>query len=198
MSDNTPTGPGDQGREPEEKVDSVADEQEQLRERKLYKADAADEATADGASVEDTGAAGGDDAPPPIQRSTAQAPKRRKKAPSDDERIAALEEEFTPEEQAAAVATRRRTAQAPVRKTDPTRTRAEATAATGEHDPWSTKSPVTFVKQSVNELRKVVWPTGREMSGYFAAVLVFVLFIITFVGLLDLLFGWALLGLLGD
>lgn len=198
MSDNTPTGTGDQGREPEEKVDSAAGEQEQLRERKLYKADAADETTAEGATDEEPGAPGDQDAPPPIQRTTAQAPKRRKRATSDDERIAALEEEFTPEEQASAVATRRRTAQAPVRKSAPTRTRAEATGSSEEHDPWSTKSPVTFVKQSVNELRKVVWPTGREMSGYFVAVLVFVLFIITFVGLLDLLFGWALLGLLGD
>lgn len=196
MSDNTPAGAGDKGREPEESVDSAAGEQEQLRKRKLYKADAADEPTAEATADTD-----GDDsdALPPIERATAKAPKRRKKPGTpDDERIAALEDEFTPEEQAAAVGIRRRTANAPVRKSAPTRTRSEATAATDEHDPWSTKSPVTFVKQSANELKKVVWPTGKEMSGYFAAVLVFVLFIITFVGLLDLLFGWALLGLLGD
>lgn len=53
--------------------------------------------------------------------------------------------------------------------------------------------PVTFVNQSVAELRKVVWPTAEQMRTYFVVVLVFVVFMITVVSLLDLLFGWALL-----
>lgn len=53
--------------------------------------------------------------------------------------------------------------------------------------------PVTFVNESVGELRKVVWPTSEMMRTYFVVVLVFVLFMITVVSLLDLLFGWALL-----
>lgn len=57
--------------------------------------------------------------------------------------------------------------------------------------------PVEFSRQSAAELRKVIWPTGEQLSQYFAVVLVFVLFIITFVGLLDLFFGWSLLKLLG-
>ena len=57
--------------------------------------------------------------------------------------------------------------------------------------------PVEFTRQSAAELRKVIWPTGEQLSQYFVVVLVFVLFIITFVGLLDLFFGWGLLKLLG-
>ncbi len=58
-------------------------------------------------------------------------------------------------------------------------------------------SPPEFVRQSVGELRKVVWPTGEQVRGYFVVVLVFVLFIIAFVSVLDLVFGWALLQVFG-
>lgn len=58
-------------------------------------------------------------------------------------------------------------------------------------------TPAQFVGESVGELRKVVWPTGEQMRGYFAVVLVFVLFIIAFVSLLDLAYGWALLKVFG-
>jgi preprotein translocase subunit SecE len=54
-------------------------------------------------------------------------------------------------------------------------------------------SPVTFVKESVGELRKVVYPTGQQLANYFVVVLIFVLFIIAIVSLLDLAFGWAIL-----
>ena len=53
--------------------------------------------------------------------------------------------------------------------------------------------PVTFVKESVGELRKVVYPTGPQLLNYFVVVLIFVLFIIAFVSVLDLVFGWAIL-----
>lgn len=52
--------------------------------------------------------------------------------------------------------------------------------------------PVTFVRESVGELRKVVYPTGQQLLNYFVVVLVFVLFIIAYVSLLDLGFGWAM------
>lgn len=52
--------------------------------------------------------------------------------------------------------------------------------------------PVTFVKESVGELRKVVYPTGQQLLQYFVVVLIFVLFIIGIVSLLDLGFGWAI------
>ena len=49
--------------------------------------------------------------------------------------------------------------------------------------------PVTFVQQSVAELRKVVYPTGPQLANYFVVVLIFVLFIIAYVSLLDLGIG---------
>lgn len=52
--------------------------------------------------------------------------------------------------------------------------------------------PVTFVRESVGELRKVVYPTGQQLLNYFVVVLIFVLFIIAYVSLLDLGFGWAM------
>jgi len=52
--------------------------------------------------------------------------------------------------------------------------------------------PVTFVRESVGELRKVVYPTGQQLLNYFVVVLVFVLFIIAYVSLLDLGMGWAI------
>ena len=53
--------------------------------------------------------------------------------------------------------------------------------------------PVTFVRQAIAELRKVIYPTGQQLANYFVVVLVFVLFIIAFVSLLDLAFGAAIL-----
>ncbi|GAB3624643.1 hypothetical protein GCM10027418_27280 [Mariniluteicoccus endophyticus] len=90
-----------------------------------------------------------------------------------------------------AVATRpgRRT---PARKDRPTapRKKAEAQAETRT-------TPGKFVGESVGELRKVVWPTANQVQQYFVVVLVFVMFIIAFVSLLDLAFGWALLKIFG-
>ena len=50
-------------------------------------------------------------------------------------------------------------------------------------------SPATFYRQVVAELRKVVWPTQEQLVTYFLVVLVFVLFFMTLVSLLDLGFG---------
>lgn len=57
--------------------------------------------------------------------------------------------------------------------------------------------PITFAGQSVDELKKVVWPTWPQVSSYFWAVLTFVLFIIAYVSLLDLGLGTLLLKLFG-
>ena len=92
------------------------------------------------------------------------------------------------------VSTRPARKTAPTRKATKTPSRKEATAATGAR---SFPNPVRFVRESVAELRKVVWPTGAQVRQYFVVVLVFVLFIIVFVGLLDFGLGWALLKLLG-
>jgi preprotein translocase subunit SecE len=43
-----------------------------------------------------------------------------------------------------------------------------------------------FYRQILSELKKVLWPTRKQLSTYTAVVLVFVLFIIAVVSLLDL------------
>jgi preprotein translocase subunit SecE len=53
-------------------------------------------------------------------------------------------------------------------------------------------TPVKFVRQSIAELRKVVYPTGQQLVNYFVVVLVFVLFVIAYVSLLDLGLGWVI------
>ena len=89
---------------------------------------------------------------------------------------------------------RPRSSKAPVKKKDaPTRSRKEATLGVTE----KRTGPVTFVKQSISELRKVVWPTGSQLTQYFVVVLIFVMFMIALVSLLDFAFGWGLLKALG-
>jgi len=78
-----------------------------------------------------------------------------------------------------------RAAKAPVKKDRPTARRDTA------HKVQRT-GPVTFVKESVAELRKVVYPTGPQLVNYFVVVLIFVLFVIAYVSLLDLGFGAAM------
>jgi preprotein translocase subunit SecE len=46
-----------------------------------------------------------------------------------------------------------------------------------------------YYRQVVAELRKVIWPTRRELVTYTTVVIVFVLVIIAFVSVLDLGFG---------
>lgn len=58
-------------------------------------------------------------------------------------------------------------------------------------------SPITFYRQVVAELRKVVWPTQQQLITYFLVVVVFVLVIMGFVALLDLGFGKAVLAVFG-
>ena len=50
-------------------------------------------------------------------------------------------------------------------------------------------TPVTFYRQVVAELRKVVYPTQQQLVTYFFVVLVFVLVLMLLVSLLDLAFG---------
>ncbi|HJQ06597.1 MAG TPA: preprotein translocase subunit SecE [Nocardioides sp.] len=48
---------------------------------------------------------------------------------------------------------------------------------------------MTFYRQIVAELRKVVWPTRDQLVTYFFVVMAFVLFMIALVSLLDLGLG---------
>jgi preprotein translocase subunit SecE len=82
--------------------------------------------------------------------------------------------------------------QAPIKKATPTRKRDPKT-----DEEEGGVGPVTFTRQSVGELKKVVWPSGDDVKQYFLVVLVFVLIIMGIVFGLDTLFGWGLLKLLG-
>lgn len=46
-----------------------------------------------------------------------------------------------------------------------------------------------FIRQVINELRKVVTPTRKELISYTAVVLVFVVIMMVLVSVLDLAFG---------
>ncbi|OLO48552.1 preprotein translocase subunit SecE [Actinomyces oris] len=46
-----------------------------------------------------------------------------------------------------------------------------------------------FIRQVIDELRKVVWPTMNELWTYFAVVVVFIIAIMAFTGVLDFAFN---------
>jgi preprotein translocase subunit SecE len=45
---------------------------------------------------------------------------------------------------------------------------------------------LTFLKQVVAELRKVIWPNRKQMGSYSSVVLAFLVFMVTLIGLVDL------------
>jgi preprotein translocase subunit SecE len=121
--------------------------------------------------------------------------------PADDLDLAARgldDVELTEEEQVALAAASAR----PVR-----RAAAEQAAGKGHATPRQRRAgtddeqrrttPAQFVRESVAELKKVVWPTGNQLQQYFVVVLVFVLIMIGIVAVLDLAFGWLMLKALG-
>jgi preprotein translocase subunit SecE len=55
-----------------------------------------------------------------------------------------------------------------------------------------------FYRQVIAELRKVIWPTRRELITYTSVVLVFVIVIMAYVGVLDLAFGRLVLAVFGN
>ena len=58
-------------------------------------------------------------------------------------------------------------------------------------------TPAQFARESVAELKKVVWPTPNQLQQYFVVVLVFVLIMIAIVSVLDLGFGTLILRIFG-
>ena len=91
----------------------------------------------------------------------------------------------------------------PVRKSLPDDAPAKKDHATPKQRAGSAKArkkrttPASFARESVGELRKVVWPTASQLRQYFVVVLVFVLLVIAYVSVLDLLFGWGVLKIFG-
>jgi preprotein translocase subunit SecE len=56
---------------------------------------------------------------------------------------------------------------------------------------------VRFLREVVAELRKVIWPTRKELVTYTAVVLVFVSFMVALIALLDIAFAKGVLWLFG-
>ncbi|HEY9523736.1 MAG TPA: preprotein translocase subunit SecE [Thermopolyspora sp.] len=54
-----------------------------------------------------------------------------------------------------------------------------------------------YYRQVVAELRKVIWPTRNELISYTAVVIVFVLIIIAYISVLDVIFGRVVLAIFG-
>ncbi len=61
----------------------------------------------------------------------------------------------------------------------------------------SRTTPALFYRQVVAELRKVIWPTRRDLVTYTTVVMVFVLIMVGIVYGLDWLFGEAVLRVFG-
>ncbi|MPY99027.1 MAG: preprotein translocase subunit SecE [Actinophytocola sp.] len=59
------------------------------------------------------------------------------------------------------------------------------------------KRIVRYLRESVAELRKVIWPTRKQMVTYTIVVIVFVIFMVSLVALLDWGFGKAMFALFG-
>jgi preprotein translocase subunit SecE len=57
---------------------------------------------------------------------------------------------------------------------------------------------VEFVKESISELRRVVWPTRKQVVTYTIVVLVFVTVMASFVAGIDLLLGRGILRIFGS
>lgn len=84
-----------------------------------------------------------------------------------------------------------------VRRTRPTRRQdGGETAQLPAHERKA--GPGEFVGQSVEELKKVVWPTKQQMASYFVLVLIFVTFIMLVVSLMDTGLGWLVLRIFGE
>ncbi|MDP9395977.1 MAG: preprotein translocase subunit SecE [Actinomycetota bacterium] len=54
-----------------------------------------------------------------------------------------------------------------------------------------------YYRQVIAELRKVIWPTRKELLTYTSVVIVFVLIIVAFVSALDFAFGQLVLRVFG-
>ncbi|GAA3223634.1 preprotein translocase subunit SecE [Actinocorallia longicatena] len=66
-----------------------------------------------------------------------------------------------------------------------TETRDAATEDKGKPAKRKRTSPILFIRQVVGELRKVIWPTRKELINYTVISMVFVLVMIGIVSLFD-------------
>lgn len=58
-------------------------------------------------------------------------------------------------------------------------------------------NPVTYVKESMKEMKKVTWPTKKETKSYTILIIAISLATAAFLGALDYVFSFGLENLLG-
>jgi len=152
--------------------------------------DAADDAASDGGETQEAGRSGGRTAlvTKPVARPQRPTGKRTRQKVADtevDEKESSTEVEVTKEE---------KTKKSGKAKTAQKTTKAKKSKKAGA----SSANPIIFVynylKQVVAEMRKVIWPSRKQMLTYTSVVLVFLAFMVALVGLAD--FGLAKLVLL--
>jgi preprotein translocase subunit SecE len=73
----------------------------------------------------------------------------------------------------------------------------EPSSSRRQKRPSRLRLATTFYKQVVAELRKVIWPTRRELLTYTSVVLVFVVFMVAIVSLFDFVFSQGVLAVFG-
>jgi len=79
-----------------------------------------------------------------------------------------------------------------------TETRATPTPARGKEVKKPLPARISlFYRQVIAELRKVIWPTRKELVTYTSVVIVFVLVTIAYVSVLDFGFAKAILAVFG-
>jgi preprotein translocase subunit SecE len=78
-----------------------------------------------------------------------------------------------------------------------TETRATSSASERRPSQGGRTSVGLFLRQVIAELRKVIWPTREQLVTYFLVVLMFVLFMILFVSVLDYGFNLAMFEIFG-
>ena len=77
-------------------------------------------------------------------------------------------------------------------------TEIRSTSSSSERGPGGGRTtPALFFRQVIAELRKVIWPTRDQLVTYFMVVLVFVMFMIAVVSVLDFAFNKAAFAVFG-
>jgi preprotein translocase subunit SecE len=71
-------------------------------------------------------------------------------------------------------------------KKDGRKAKAKTAKKTGPGRPNPFAFVWTYLKQVVAELRKVIWPNRKQMINYTAVVLVFLMFMVALIGVVDL------------
>lgn len=69
--------------------------------------------------------------------------------------------------------------------------------AGSDREPGRLRRMIRFYRQVVAELRKVIWPTRRELLTYTSVVLVFVVFMVIVISIYDFAFSQGVLAVFG-